>query len=101
MDRAGCASDPAPDAAAPTRRHDVPEVIRVFESCAARAIDAQRGASGVPVRRRGHPEHVVRGDAPMERIRTCIRGNPVRWCRQRAGDVRDRARTNPAAPSRP
>lgn len=66
--------DPAAD-----RRSGLPEIVRNFKTFSARAVNARRAATGVPVWQRNYYEHVVRDGAELDRVRAYIAANPARW----------------------
>jgi REP element-mobilizing transposase RayT len=55
------------------------EILRGFKSFSARAINVQRGASGVSVWQRNYYERVIRDEAMLNSIRQYIENNPVNW----------------------
>lgn len=59
--------------------HHLSVIIGNFKSWSARAINQQRAASTGALWQRGFYEHVVRNDADLDRIRTYILENPIRW----------------------
>ena len=54
-------------------------LIAGFKSATTKRINAMRGTPGSLVWQRGYYDHVVRGEAPLKRIRQYIRENPLRW----------------------
>jgi REP element-mobilizing transposase RayT len=72
------------------RRHELPEIIRGFKTFSSRRVNESRGTSGVPVWQRNYFEHVIRGEADLDRIRWYIATNPARW----AEDEENPARRN-------
>ena len=61
------------------RVHSLSEVVRGFKTFSARRINEARGTPGAAVWQRGFYEHVVRGEADLDRIRFYIERNPARW----------------------
>jgi REP element-mobilizing transposase RayT len=55
------------------------EVVRGFKTFSARRINALRATAGKPLWQRGYHEHIVRGEADLQKIRDYIATNPARW----------------------
>lgn len=54
-------------------------VVRAFKSAATRAANALCGTPGATIWQGRYYEHIVRGDADLQRIRRYIANNPSRW----------------------
>ena len=61
------------------RPHSLPTIIRSFKSAATQRVNQSRGTPGTTVWQRNYYEHVVRGDADLDRIRVYILDNPAKW----------------------
>jgi hypothetical protein len=56
----------------------LPEIVSAFKSIAARRINSIRGSAG-SIWQRGFNEHVARDERDLDRIRTYIDENPMKW----------------------
>jgi len=54
-------------------------LVAGFKISTTKRINVLRGTPGAPFWQRNYYEHVVRNDVDMDRIRTYIRNNPLRW----------------------
>lgn len=61
------------------RRQGLTEVVRGFKTFSARRINELYGTSGSAVWQRSFYDHVVRGEAALNKIRRYIAENPARW----------------------
>ncbi len=61
------------------RRRTLGRVVGGIKALAARRINLNRGTEGAPVWQRGYYEHVLRGEADLDRARRYILENPARW----------------------
>jgi len=59
--------------------YTVGSLVRGFKAAVTTRINTLCGTPGVPFWQRNYYEHVVRGDADLERIRAYIAHNPARW----------------------
>ena len=50
-----------------------------FKSAITTHINEQRGTPRVPVWQRNYYDHIIRNDRDLERVRSYIQTNPVRW----------------------
>lgn len=74
--RAGSAAHAAPPKMAPG---SLGVIVRAFKSAATRAVNIHRNTPAALVWQRNYYEHIVRGNADMDRIRRYIENNPARW----------------------
>ena len=63
----------------------VPTIVRSFKSAVTREINRRRGTSDASVWKRNYYEHVVRGEAELQRIREYILNNPAKLTLIRSG----------------
>ena len=75
----GAGFKPALPAAAASRRHGVPEIVRAFKTFSARRINEIRASASTPIWQRGFYDHVIRGKGELDRVRTYIMDNPRKW----------------------
>lgn len=59
--------------------HRLPLIIGNFKTWSARQVNHQRATPGRALWQRGFYEHIIRNDTDLDRIRTYIAENPVRW----------------------
>jgi putative transposase len=57
----------------------LPTAIGYFKMNTSKAVNALRGAPGMPVWQRNYYEHIVRNDRELRAIREYILGNPLNW----------------------
>ena len=84
-----------PDAATPSRRHPLPEIIRGFKTFSSKHINESRGTPGVPVWQRSYYEHVIRNAESLDGIRQYIAKNPARWAFDRENPAVQKATAGP------
>ena len=75
----GAGLKPAPTGPVSAKRHGLPEIVRGFKTFSSRRINRFRKSPGQPVWQRNYYEHVVRGDADLDRIRKYVQDNPAKW----------------------
>jgi REP element-mobilizing transposase RayT len=75
----GFKPSPTTNQPAPTKRHDLPEIVRGFKTFSARWINALRATPGMPVWQRGYHDHIIRDPPDLDRLRAYIATNPARW----------------------
>jgi REP element-mobilizing transposase RayT len=70
---------------APTdgRRMRLGDVVGAFKSLSAVVVNRLLARSGQPLWQRNYFEHVVRGDAELQRIRQYVVDNPAKWAEDR------------------
>ena len=61
------------------RHHDLSEVVRAFKTFSARRINELRDTKGNRLWQRGFYEHIIRRGHALNRIRSYIDTNPLRW----------------------
>ena len=66
--------------------NSIPTIVRLFKSAATKRINIFRNTWHQPVWQRNYYEHVVRGEADLDRIRTYIANNPVQWAEDRENE---------------
>ncbi|MEK6710150.1 MAG: transposase [Nitrospinota bacterium] len=54
-------------------------ILRGFKSAATRRINALGNTSGLPLWQRNYYEHILRGEAEMDRAREYVLHNPLKW----------------------
>jgi putative transposase len=64
---------------APTKLHELSEIIRAFKSFSARRINEPRKTPGTPVWQRNYYEHIIRNDKELNDIREYINNNVTNW----------------------
>ena len=64
---------------APTKRHGLPEIVRVFKTYSERRINCVRCTKGALVWQRNYYEHIIRKDRELHAIRRYIENNPIHW----------------------
>jgi len=64
---------------APTRRHELPEIVRALKTFSARRINEMRHTPRASVWQRNYYEHIIRGDRELLRVREYILNNPLDW----------------------
>ena len=74
---------PAPNPSGSGRPRLMPRsvgaIVGAFKSAVARRINQERGSPGAAVWQRNYWERIIRSDRELERIRTYIAENPLRW----------------------
>ncbi len=78
----------------------LPAVIGTFKSSSARRANVSRGTPGAPFWQRGYFDHVVRDDVDLDRVRSYIVENPMRWTVSRAQTALAANVPAPPAPGR-
>jgi putative transposase len=78
-----------PHRALGTTSGSIPALIQNAKSVSARRVNQLRGTPGALVWQRGYFEHIVRSHDELDRLRTYIEQNPLRW---------ELDRENPARP---
>ncbi len=61
----------------------LPTIIRSFKSAVTNRINALRQTPGASIWQRNYYEHIIRNEDALNRIRTYIQENPLRWARDR------------------
>ncbi len=86
VDDVGATRRVAPTRVAPTmdaphgpKSGSIGAIIGQFKSVTTKRINDLRGTPGVPVWQRNYYEHIIRNEEALERIRTYIQTNPLRW----------------------
>ncbi len=75
----GAGLKPALPAAAASRRHGVPEIVRAFKTFSPRRFNEIRASASTHIWQRGFYDHVIRGEGELDRVRTYIMDNPRKW----------------------
>jgi putative transposase len=57
----------------------LPTIMRLFKAAVTRRINELRTAPGALVWQHNYYEHIIRGQASLDRIRAYIVNNPLRW----------------------
>lgn len=57
----------------------IPKIVGYVKMNTAKRINRSRGTPGIRVWQRNYHEHVIRGDAVLDRIRRYIAENPGKW----------------------
>lgn len=57
----------------------LPTIVRLYKAAVSRRINELRSAPGVPIWQRNYYEHIIRNDESLNRIRTYIDTNLLRW----------------------
>jgi REP element-mobilizing transposase RayT len=57
----------------------LPKIIGYFKMNTAKRANQMRLMPGTPLWQRDYFEHVIRDEIDLQRIRTYIAGNPVKW----------------------
>ncbi len=57
----------------------IPTIIRSFKSAVTKNINKIRNTPEVPVWQRNYYEHIIRDENDLNRIRTYIHDNPLKW----------------------
>ena len=57
----------------------IPTIVRSFKAEATRRINTFRRTPGAPVWQRGYYEHIIRSPRELDRLRSYIGSNPLRW----------------------
>ncbi len=63
------------------------EIVRAFKSFSSRHINRLRDNPGVPVWQRNYYERIMRNDDELNRARTYIAENPLKWAEDRENPV--------------
>ena len=71
----GAGSEPAPT----TKPRGLFEIVRQFKTFSSKRINEIRRTHGTPVWQRNYYEHIVRGEAELNKIREYIASNPSQW----------------------
>ena len=58
-------------------------MVGAFKSLSALEVNRLLARSGQPLWHRNYHEHVIRGDADLDRIRQYIVENPAKWAEDR------------------
>lgn len=64
---------------APTKRHELSEIVRAFKSFSSRRINELRNTPGVEIWQRNYYDHIIRNEKSLSLIRLYIRTNPLMW----------------------
>ena len=60
-------------------KKSISEIIRGFKTFSAKAINQERGVSGVPVWQRNYYDRIIRNELELDRVRQYIINNPRNW----------------------
>ena len=70
---------PRPPGPRGTQTGSIPALVQNAKSISSRRINLLRGTPGASVWQRGYYKHIIRSPGELDRLRTYIETNPLRW----------------------